>query len=89
MKMFISNPLYNLSTLATATLDTPNQSLTDDMSPLISSTPFSAPKASEENTLHETTIRSSDLTARDHQPVDMMVENPVFGSGLRLKKVSY
>lgn len=94
MKMFVVNPLFvSTRTSAPAALETPNQSFVDRTSPLISSTPFN--DFGEESTLRETTaftvskINESDLTVREHQSVDMIVMNPIFGSGLRLKKVFY
>lgn len=93
MKMFVVNPTFAMGSQADAPvpLGTPNQSLTHQLTPLISSTPFIG--VGENSTRHETTgftvskIKEKDITVREHQPVDMIVENPIFGSGLRLKKV--
>lgn len=72
--------------------ETPNHSFVGGMTPLISSTPFTVP--GENSTLHETTgftvskVKELDSTVKEYQPVDMIVENPIFGSGLRLKNVN-
>lgn len=95
MKMFVVNPTFAMGSQADAPvpLGTPNQSLTHQLTPLISSTPFIG--VGENSTRHETTgftvskIKEKDITVREHQPVDMIVENPIFGSGLRLKKAIY
>lgn len=94
MKMFVVNPLYvgGAQAGAQTPLQTPNQSFTEGITPLVSSTPFIG--LGENSTRHETTgftvskIKDIDTTVREHQPVDMIVENPIFGSGLRLKKAS-
>ena len=89
--MFVENPLFAGESRADPSLplETPNQSFTDGAAPLISSTPFVG--LGENSTRHETTgftlSKIKDMDATEHQPVDMIVENPIFGSGLRLKKV--
>lgn len=89
MKMFIVNPLFvggSKADSAPTPLDTPNQSFTDGVTPLTSSTPFT--DTGENSTCHETAVEDVAAgRAREHQAVDMIVENPIFGSGLRLKKV--
>lgn len=94
MKLFVMNPMFAATVqgpTAAPPQETPNQSFSEEITPLISSTPFAGLGVS--NTRHETTgfslstVKESDITSRKHQQVDMIVENPVFGSGLRLKKV--
>lgn len=93
MKLFVMNPMFTAPQAPTASppQETPDQSFSEEITPLISSTPVGL---GVNNTRHETTgftlstVKESDITAaRKHQQVDMIVENPVFGSGLRLKKV--
>lgn len=83
MKMFVINPLFIGGPKAhvPTPLETPNQSFTEGVPPLTSSTPFSGPG-------ENSTTTADAARAQQHQPVDMMVENPIFGSGLRLKKVA-
>lgn len=94
MKMFVLNPLFSSGPAPPPMSDTSNQSFTINVTPLTSSTPFHGPGARGESTLHETTgfsvsrVKESDLTVTEHQPVDIIVENPIFGSGLRLRKVT-
>lgn len=93
MKLFVINPLFTgTQQTDTVPLETPDQSFSSKAPPLISSTPFGDP--GEDSTRHEKTgftvsrIKELDATAiEEHQPVDMIVENPIFGSGLSLKKV--
>lgn len=69
--------------------ETPNQSFSEGIGAQATSTPSSDLR--EESTHHEATtsrIQSTNSTVQEYQPVDMIVENPVFGSGLRLKKAS-
>ena len=89
--MFVQNPLHTSTPAAPPVLDTPNQSFATP--PLTTSTPYTAPWANVDSTGQDSTdfavskVKESDLTATQHQPVDMIVENPIFGSGLRLRKV--
>ena len=91
--MFFLNPLFaQTPPRDQITLETPNQSFIKGATPLISSTPFNGIK--EENTSGETTVyaasRSEERdtsTVHKYEPVDMIVKNPLFGSGLSLKKV--
>ena len=58
--------------------------------PIISFTPFQRP--SEDSTLHETTAFSmaklnDTMSGLDRQPADMVVKNPLFGSGLKFSQV--
>lgn len=96
LKMFMVNPLFadSLLVAAPSVSDTPNQSFA---TPISASTPFNGLK--EESTLFEDTMASTvpraeetvdaSVRAGEHQSVDMIVENPLFGSGLRLKKVLF
>lgn len=88
MKMFVANPLFvgGLQADAVTPQETPNQSFTEGIGAHITSTPFT--NLGEESTPHAFTVQNIDTTVGEHQPVDMIVENPVFGSGLRLKKAS-
>lgn len=91
--MFMVNPLFadSLLVAAPSVSDTPNQSFA---TPISASTPFNG---LEESTLFEDTTASTvpraeetvdtSVRAGEHQSVDMIVENPLFGSGLRLKMV--
>ena len=89
MKLFVMNPMFVATQAPTsAPQETPEQSFSEEITPLTSSTPFAGLGVS--NTRHETTlstVKESDITNKKHERVDMIVENPVFGSGLRLKKV--
>ena len=56
----------------------------------MSSTPFQRP--SEDSTLHETTAFSmaklnDTIAGLERQPADMVVKNPLFGSGLKFSQV--
>lgn len=86
--MFVANPLFTGELQAEATMpqETPNQSFTEGIGTRITSTPLTG--LEEESTRHASENQNIDTTVREHQPVDMIVENPVFGSGLRLKKAS-
>lgn len=93
MKMFVPNPLFSTQT---EDFLTPNQSMIEDGPPLLSSTPFNA---AEDTTLTlspapvETSVRAARHSVatsfQQHHPVDMIVKNPLFGSGLCFKKVSH
>ena len=81
--MFFRNPLISQDGY------TPNQSFHSH--PLLSSTPFHGRGA--ENTLQETTAftlakLSETSTSLRVYPVDMIIKNPLFGSGLTFEKVS-
>lgn len=82
MKMFVVNPSHTSSQLPSQLPpQTPNQSFASELTPLVSSTPFSGAGEDSTHTCEE------DITVEDRQPVDMIVENPIFGSGLRLRRV--
>lgn len=58
--------------------------------PILSSTPFQRP--SKDSTLHETTAFSmaklnDTIAGLDREPADMVVKNPLFGSGLKFSQV--
>ena len=79
--MFVTNPSFAQSqSNAEAALETPEQSFTDEVKPLLSSTPFNGLNKSR-------ATRGERTNSIDSQPADMIVKNPLFGSGLRLKLV--
>lgn len=87
MKMCVVNPLFGQLPVG----ETPNQTFVGRPNPVLSSTPFNGLEE-EESTLHETTAftftRLNDMSSMfQEQPVDLIVKNPLFGSGLKLKKV--
>ena len=98
--MYVSNPLYD----PPVSLDnegyenngtvTPNVTVIANKAwPISCSTPFQRP--SEDSTLYETTAfsmakLSDTIVGLDRKPadVDVVVRNPLFGSGLKFSKVS-
>ena len=87
LKMFVANPMFTDGGLQADTAqETPNQSFTEGIEARVTSTPFSG-LGDDESARHEVaTPRIQSVNSQEYQPVDMIVENPVFGSGLRLKK---
>ena len=84
--MCVVNPLFGQPPVG----ETPNQSFAGRPNPLLSSTPFHG--FGEESTLHETTAftftrLNETMSTFQEQPVDLIVKNPLFGSGLKLRKV--
>ena len=99
LKVFVTNPLFlphdNEDGLDA---DTPNQSTVGEGLPLMSSTPLNeAPESSTAlgggrappSTREVPAARHSvvSMSFDEHHPVDMIVKNPLFGSGLSFKKV--
>lgn len=66
-------------------MGTPNQSFSNGITPLVSSTPFSG--IGKNGTQTEFTENASKVITETLLPVDMIIENPIFGSGLTLRKV--
>ena len=98
--MYVSNPLHCPPSVSTSNHDkgegeigTTNVTVTGHPPwPLSSSTPFQRP--SDDSTRHETTAfsvakLSDSLLRLDHEPADVVVKNPLFGSGLEFKKVKW
>ena len=89
LKMYVANPLFP-QTGQHSMQDTPNQSFLSKPHPMLSSTPFHGVR--EDSTLHETTaftiakLNETSTSLQDY-PVDMIVKNSLFGSGLALNKV--
>jgi len=86
VKMHIPNPLFNHPVG-----DTPPQSPPKKTHPLLSSTPFHG--AGEDGGLHETTTSTiaklnETYSLLEDYPVDVIVKNPLFGSGLQFGRVS-
>jgi len=97
LKVFVYNPLFLPNDEDNRpNTDSPNKSTVGDGMPLMSSTPLSgAPETStavssrKPSALAVPTAHASVVSApfREHHPVDMIVKNPLFGSGLSFKKV--
>lgn len=93
--MYVTNPLHTPplsdSVGREKIVGTPNvTSIAKGEWPIMSSTPFQHP--SEDSTLHETTGFSmaklnDTIAGLDRQPADMVVKNPLFGSGLKFSQV--
>jgi hypothetical protein len=86
LKMFIANPILAAGESETdvpVPQETPNQSFAEGISTQDTSTPSAAHLETPASR-----VQSADISVGEYQPVDMIVENPVFGSGLRLKRVS-
>ena len=98
--MFVSNPLHSPTPIAISNREEVGEAgdeTTDvivtgkGVWPISSSTPFQGP--SDDSTLHETTAFSvaklrDSLVKLDKEPADMVVVNPLFGSGVDYNQVS-
>ena len=90
MKLFVTNPLFMAQN---EELQTPNHTMVENSPPLLSSTPFNG--LADDITILSTPAagvpipqtRQSITSFNKHHPVDMIVKNPLFGSGLCFKKV--
>ena len=85
VKMHMPNPLFG-----PPTDNTPPHSPPKGTHPFLSSTPFHS--AREESTLHETTASTiaklnETYSSLEDYRVDVIVKNPLFGSGLQFGKV--
>ena len=102
LKICVSNPLHNPPPVATSnheeTREEGNETIgTADIIvtgkgvwPILSSTPFQRP--SDDSTLHETTAFSvaklrDSLVRLDQEPADIVIQNPLFGSGVDYNQV--
>ena len=93
--MYVTNPLHEAPPVDTPAhengVSTPDTTVVAKKAwSFLSSTPFQCP--SEDSTLHETTMfsmakLSDTLASMDRRPADVIVKNPIFGSGLKFSKV--